>query len=94
MFQKEQKEIEKGQRYNGRWTLDFEVEREYQPGMPWETEEDKKKNAGNNFARMAFVIHIPRNHSEWLQGLLHKAKRRKTWKKYWGKRAFTVEAPE
>ena len=85
VFQKELKEMEKGQGYNGRWELDFEVVREFPPGMPWESKEEKKKIAGNNFARMAFVIHVPRDHSERMKGLLREAKSRKTWAKYWGK---------
>jgi hypothetical protein len=62
--------------------LELKVAREYLPGMPWESEEKKKRHAGNNYAKMVFVIQGPTDQQERLKELLREAKCKKVWEKH------------
>ena len=45
--------IKKGDTFHGHWSLNFKVSKEYAPGMPWESEEDKKQNQTSGFQKTA-----------------------------------------
>ena len=45
--------IEKGASFQGQWKLNFKVSKEYAPGMPWESEEDKRQNQTSGFQKTA-----------------------------------------
>jgi hypothetical protein len=47
--------LTKDQRQN--W-IKYAVTKEFQPGMPWEDAEEKKKKQGNNYARLAYVLQV------------------------------------
>ena len=50
VMKKELRKIEKGEDHKGMRSLNFEVAREYHSGIPWESEEGKKKNTSNSYA--------------------------------------------
>ena len=61
--------------------------------MPWETEEEKKKNQGTGGSKQVYLFHVSRKHANRLESLLKKAKEKKVWRKHWGNTAFTVMVP-
>ncbi len=38
--------------------INYAVNREFLPGMPWEDAEEKKKKQGGNNARLAYVLQV------------------------------------
>jgi len=83
--------LTKDQRQN--W-INYVVNREFLPGMPWEDAEEKKKKQGGNNARLAYVLQVYRPDYNRISKLYHMAKQRKLWANHWGNTAFTVEIPE
>ena len=90
---KELKLVEHGENQPADWQLDFEISKTYAPGMPWETEEEKKKNQGTGGSKQTYLFHVSKKHANRLELLLKKAKEKKVWRKYWGNTAFTVMVP-
>jgi hypothetical protein len=52
------KAMEKGEDYVGPWSLPLKVTKEHPKGMPWESDEQKKKSKVPMIAKLAFVIHV------------------------------------
>ena len=62
--------------------------------MPWESEEDKKRNSSSSSQNMAYIIQVSNKDASKMDGLLREAKEQNLWQKYWGNTAFTVNLPE
>jgi len=86
--------IEKGATFNGKWQHNFKVSKEYTFGMPWKSEEDKKRNPSSSQQMMAYIIQVSNKDASKMDGLLREAKEQKVWQKYWGNTAFMVNLPE
>ena len=90
----ELKQIEKGKDYNGDWDVKYKISREYAPGMPWESEEDKKgRSQAVSNSKQAFLFTVSKEDSNRIEKLLRKAKADKVWQEHWGSTAFTVMVP-
>ena len=87
------KETEKGQDYEGDWGLPITVSREHAAGMPWETDEQKKKSIITIASKQVYTIHVSKKHYDRLSALLREIKDRKVLHKVWGPTAFTVKVP-
>jgi len=74
--------------------INYAVNREFLPGMPWEDAEEKKKKQGGNKVRLAYELQVYQPDYERISKLCHMAKQRKLWANHWGNMAFTVEIPE
>jgi hypothetical protein len=92
--------LTKDQRQN--W-INYAINREFPPGMPWEDAEEKKKKQGGNNARLAYVLQVYQPNYDQISKLCHMAKQRKLWANHWVNKlranhwvntAFTVEIPE
>ena len=66
--------IKKGATFKRRWKLNFKVTKEYAPGMPWESEEDKKQNQTSGFQKTAYIIQVSNKVAFKMEGLLREAK--------------------
>ena len=62
--------------------------------MPWESEEDKKRNQTSSFQKTEYIIQVSNKDTSKMEVLLREAKEWKVWQKYWGDTAFTVTLPE
>jgi len=87
------KDTEKGQEYEGDWGLPITVSRDHAAGMPWETEEQKKKSIITTASKQVYTIHVSKKHYNRLSALLREIKDRKVLHKVWGPTAFTVKVP-
>ena len=64
--------------------INYAVNREFPPGMPWEDAEEKKKEQ----------LQVYQPDYDQLSKLCHMAKQHKLWANHWGNTAFTVDLPE
>jgi hypothetical protein len=74
--------------------INYVVNREFPPGMPWEDTKEKKKKQGGNNLRLAYVLQVYQPDYDRINNLCHMAKQRKLWANHWGNTAFTVEILE
>jgi len=74
--------------------INYTVNREFPPGMPWENAEEKKKKQGGSNARLAYVLQVYQPDYDRISKLCHMAKQRTLWANHWGNTDFTVEIPE
>jgi len=74
--------------------INYTVNREFPPGMPWEDAEEKKKKQGGNNTGLAYVLQVYQPDYDRIIKLCHMAKQRKLRANHWGNMAFTVEIPE
>jgi hypothetical protein len=74
--------------------INYAVNRDFPPGMPWEDTEGEKKKQGGNNARLAYVLQVYQPDYDQISKLCHMAKQCKLWANHWGNTAFTVEIPE
>ena len=93
-FQRLLKITEKGPDYTGKWELPIKVTKEHAPGMPWETEEEKKTSKITTASKQVFIIHVSKKNHGRLTDLLKEIKHRKELHKEWGPTAFTVQLPD
>ena len=93
-FQRLLKITEKGIDYSGKWELPIKVTKEHAPGMPWETEEEKKTSKITTASKQVFIIHVSKKNHGRLTELLKEIKHRKELHKEWGPTAFTVQLPD
>lgn len=85
--------MEKGEDYVGPWSLPLKVTKEHPKGMPWESDEQKKKSKVPMIAKLAFVIHVSMKDEGRANNLLRELKESKRLHAIWGPTAFTVQVP-
>jgi hypothetical protein len=88
------KETEKGKDFKGLWNLPFKVTKEYAPGMPWETDEEKKNSRIPTSAKWVYQVVVGTNDLGRLNDLLSEIKTLKKLHVIFGPTAFTVMIPE
>ena len=74
--------------------INYAVNREFAPGIPWEDAEEKKKKQGGNNTQLVYVLQVYQPDYDRISKLSHMEKQRKLWVNHWGNTAFTVEIPE
>jgi hypothetical protein len=62
--------------------------------MPWEGTKERKQKQGTSGERLVYTIQVHQPDYERVRTLLQITKRKKIWRKHWGKAAFTLEQPE
>ena len=90
---KQLKSLEKGENYKGPYSLPLKVTKEHPKGMPWQSEEEKKKSKVPMIAKLTFVIHVSMEDEERTNNLLRELKESKRLHAIWGPTAFTVQVP-
>lgn len=86
-------EIEKGKEFKGAWSLPFKVTKEFAPGMPWESEEEKKRSRVPPAAKQVYQILVVKKDSDRMDYLLRELKVSKKLHDLYGPTAFTVKVP-
>jgi len=72
------KQTEKGPDFTGKWELPIKVTKEHAPGMPWETEEEKKDSKITIASKQVYIIHVSKKNHGRLTDLLKEIKNRRS----------------
>ena len=83
----------KKKNFKGAWNLPFKVTKEFASGMPWESEDHKKRSRVPILAKHVFQILVAKEDSDRLDYLLHELKASKKLHEIYGPTAFTVKVP-
>jgi len=67
-------EIKKGKDFKGSWSLPFKVTKEFAPGMPYESEEEKKRSRVPPSAKQVYQILVAKKNSDRMDYLLRELK--------------------
>ena len=86
-------ETEKGPDFKGAWSLPIKVAKGFAPGMPYESEEEKKRSKVPPAAKMVYQIVVAKENSDRLDYLLRELKGTKKLHELYGPTAFTVKVP-
>ena len=71
----ELKRIDKGEDYDGPWDVNYIISKEYAPGMPWESEEDKKGwSQAISHSKPAYLFTVSKVDANRVEKLLRTAK--------------------
>ena len=86
-------DTEKGPDFKGAWSLPIKVAINFAPGMPFESEEEKKRSKIPPLAKQVYQITVAKENSGRLDYLLRELKGTKKLHELYGPTAFTVKVP-